>query len=164
MTTAGPATIGQGAGPVATPGLAFGFSTRAVVEATADAVRDLIGYEPTWLGEDADIYGEFRRGRGAVMENTRVTDRYTVTISGGSIAFGVKYARPWDNDGGRFHDGRGFYRVDREARPYSGDWDDDGPEASVLGRGAIKVWSVRSRLRMMKALADIDHDSWKRPD
>jgi len=163
-TKTGPTTGATVVGPATMPGVAFGFSTRAVIDATAEAVRGLIGYEPTLLGENADMVGQFRQGRGAVMENTRVTDRYTVTFSGGSIGFGVKYARPWDNDGERFHDGRGFYRIDREIRPYGAHAEVDGVGGSVLRRGAIKVWSVRSRLRMMKALADVDHDSWKRAD
>lgn len=161
-TKAGPATVGQVAGPAAMPGVGFGFSTRAVIDATADAVRGLIGYEPTWLGEDADNFGLFRRGRGAVMENTRVNDRYTIKFSGGSVAFGVKYARPWDNDQAPWRDTAHTRDVQRQGEIWG--FEDDEEEDGVLRRGTITKWSVRSRLRMVKALADIDHDSWKNPD
>ncbi|NYI41408.1 rolling circle replication-associated protein [Demequina lutea] len=161
-TTAGPVARAVAMGPATLPGQAFGFSTRAVVDATADAVRELIGYEPTWLGADADIPALFRRGRGAVAENTRVTDRYTLTISGGSIAFAVKYARPWDNDSAPWRDTRATRNAAGQLEIW-GDDEDADDEDGTLHRGTIKKWSVRSRLRMMKALADIDHDSWSSP-
>lgn len=152
--TAGAVAMIQAAVPATMPD-AFGFSTRAVLEVTADAVHDLIGL---------DVASEVYVGRGRaddLLMHARTTDAYRLRFTGGSVQCEVKYARPFDDDGDVWRDTRRSRNDALQRDLWPDDEDDD--EGEELRRGTIKHWSGKSRARMVKALADIDHDSWKEP-
>jgi hypothetical protein len=136
----------------------IGFSTALVVDTTGDMVRDLIG--------SCTQLKPFISGpRGALTRDRRVMSdhAYTVAVSGGTIT--LKHQQPRkDIDADRWRD-----RADEHINNFLwmpsevADNDDDEDESVKTGR-VITQWSRKSRARLLKAIADIDHDTWKSTD
>lgn len=134
-------------GEVPTPALpALGFSTSLVVDVTGERVRDLLGAPeppvPTWVLPGATSPG---------IHSVRETDAYRLHITGGTLALSVVQGRPYS--------------------PYTGDWtvagqqgllwEDDPAPAEDSPARVITEWSRRSRARMVRAMAEIDFDTWE---
>lgn len=146
---------------VEAPAVPFlGFSTAAVVDATAEVVHDLIGFH-------YDPHGDLVLPPAGVDMVSPVWARSTVArrlkISGGTVELDVKWPRPFGKDSGPWRDTE-LTRREQFINDRWG-WDDDvsDDDDDLPRRGVIREWSPRSRSRMVKALADIDHDSWLQP-
>lgn len=135
----------------------FGFSTRCVVEGTAEVVGDLLPYDR----QVVRVWGAGRPDWWYV--NTRGEARsYEVVLSGGSIEFDVTVNRQGAASTGEWRD----TDRTRNAQLQADLWPDDDDESDELlpRRGVIREWSAASRRRMIKAIADLDHDSWAHPE
>lgn len=120
---------------------ALGFSTALVVEATAERVSDLLGV----VARDT----RHRRGTYGVRRDVA----YRFHISGGTLALErttPAYEPEDDTTHARMRQGLLWSVADDEPLP-----DEDAPAR------VITEWSRRSRARMVRALAEIDFDSWQ---
>lgn len=179
-------TIASGVTHEVASGALLGFSTRLVVEATADYVRDVVGFagdriDARVVGASffTDAHTEQTLGRhwrlpgptGPGIHRVRETDTYRLHITGGTLALDVKQARPYGRSAGLafgLEQLRDKYELERLAL---GTWWHSQPDAlDELADGdehaarVISEWSPRSRSRMLRALAEIDHDSWVSTD
>lgn len=131
-----------GAAPA--PAEALGFSTALVVEATAERMRDLVGVEAP------EGWWVLPGPTGPGIHRVRETDAYSVTVTGGTIALAVQQARPYTAP------------TEWHVRPHQGQlWEDETPPAEDAPARVIAEWSRRSRARMVRALAEIDFDTWE---
>lgn len=141
----------------------LGFSTRLVVEATADYVADVIGHDgdtaPWWRKPGVTSPG---------IHRVRETDAYRLHITGGTLTMDVVQARPYVDDSGPAFDLRALRRKVAIEKHGGGVWWSYAPEPleelDAHPAGVITTWSPRSRARMLRALAEIDHDSWVSSD
>lgn len=151
MTVTHPSPTWHRVGEVPTPQLPpLGFSTALVVEVTGERVRDLVGApeppRPSWVLPGATSPG---------IHRVRETDAYQLHISGGALALSVVQARPYAPDSGA-------WTLTGEAAPLWEDAEKDARDPEhVFSSRTITEWSRRSRARMVRALAEIDYDSWE---
>lgn len=133
---------------------AFGFSTALVIDATADAVRDSVG----WRREDSPwrFVAPCRGMRFGVMRH-RVQSEYSLELSGGTIGLTAKQS-VYDSEASP------LWSFTRQVQGIL--WGDDAAEleekegSTEQPARVITEWSRRSRARMVRAIAEINHDTW----
>lgn len=123
--------------------------SRLLVEASAQAVEDFIGHHSPV--EDFRLSG----GQHPGIHRVRSTDAWYIRVSGGTVAVEHKIARPYEA-----HD---EYRDTWQSRMEQrwADASEVEPDEFEPARRVITEWSRKSRARMSRAMAEIDHDTWK---